>query len=133
MALSIFAPVERSGRVAIEKSTKAFLKLVPELRPVAGEKASDRIFYSVIGAILIAGLLGLLGINILLGNDAVRIRDLKLESIQLNEEREAALRAIANQSDPANLASKAAALGMIQSNKIKFIELEPATLPKVGG
>lgn len=75
----------------------------------------------------------MLGINILLGNDAVRIRDLKLESIQLNEEREAALRAIADQSDPANLARKAAALGMIQSNKIKFIELEPATLPKVGG
>ena len=94
MALPIFAPVERSRKIFAAKSTKAILRLVPELRPVDGEKASDRIFFGLIGVILIVGLLGLLGINILLGNDAVRIRDLKLEAIQLTEEREAALREI---------------------------------------
>mgnify|MGYP003344804798 FL=1 len=95
MALSALAPAfGRSSKAVIDRSTKAVLRLVPDLKPVAGEQATDRTFYGVIGAILTLGLLGLLGINILLGNDAVRIRELKLESISLNEEREAALREI---------------------------------------
>jgi hypothetical protein len=132
MALPIFAPVERSRKIFAAKSTKAILKLVPELRPVDGEKASDRIFFGLIGVILIVGLLGLLGINILLGNDAVRIRDLKLEAIQLTEEREAALREIAQLSDPANLAIQATSFGMVENAKIRFIYLEP-NHSKVGG
>ena len=132
MALPIFAPVERSRKIFAAKSTKAILRLVPELRPVEGEKASDRIFFGLIGVILIVGLLGLLGINILLGNDAVRIRDLKLEAIQLTEEREAALREIAQLSDPANLAIQATSFGMVENAKIRFIYLEP-NHSKVGG
>jgi hypothetical protein len=132
MALPIFAPVERSRKIFAAKSTKAILKLVPELRPVDGEKASDRIFFGLIGVILIVGLLGLLGINILLGNDAVRIRDLKLEAIQLTEEREAALREIAQLSDPANLAIQATSFGMVENSRIRFIYLEP-NHSKVGG
>jgi hypothetical protein len=132
MALPIFAPVERSRKIFAAKSTKAILRLVPELRPVDGEKASDRIFFGLIGVILIVGLLGLLGINILLGNDAVRIRDLKLEAIQLTEEREAALREIAQLSDPANLAIQATSFGMVENAKIRFIYLEP-NHSKVGG
>ena len=125
MALAIFEPVERSRKLVAAKSTKAILRLVPELRPVEGEKASDRIFFGLIGSILIVGLLGLLGINILLGNDAVRIRDLKLEAIQLTEEREAALREIAQLSDPANLANQATSFGMVENDRIRFIYLEP--------
>jgi hypothetical protein len=132
MALPIFAPVERSRKIFAAKSTKAILRLVPELRPVDGEKASDRIFFGLIGVILIVGLLGLLGINILLGNDAVRIRDLKLEAIQLTEEREAALREIAQLSDPANLAIQATSFGMVENSRIRFIYLEP-NHSKVGG
>ena len=132
MALPIFAPVERSRKIFAAKSTKAILRLVPELRPVDGEKASDRIFFGLIGVILIVGLLGLLGINILLGNDAVRIRDLKLEAIQLTEEREAALREIAQLSDPANLAIQATSFGMMENSRIRFIYLEP-NHSKVGG
>lgn len=129
MALPLSSPISRSRIAFVEKSSRAILKLVPELRPVAGQRASDRIFYGVIGAILVAGLLGLLGINILLGSDAVKIKNLKLEVIQLAEEREAALREIARISDPENLARKAGALGMIENNSIKFIllQLEVAT------
>ena len=84
MALSALAPAfERSRKVVFEKSTKAVLKLVPELKPVPGEQASDRVYYGVIGAILSLGVLGLLGINILLGNDAVKIRELKLEALEI--------------------------------------------------
>ena len=53
MALAIFEPVERSRKLVAAKSTKAILRLVPELRPVEGEKASDRIFFGLIGSILI--------------------------------------------------------------------------------
>ena len=132
MALSLNTSVSRPKVNLVEKSSRAILKLVPELRPVAGQRASDRIFYGLIGAILIVGLLGLLGINILLGSDAVKIKNLKLEAIQLAEDREAALREIARISDPENLARGASSLGMIENNKIKFILLQPEAATKVG-
>ncbi len=132
MALSLNTSGSRPKVNLVEKSSRAILKLVPELRPVAGQRASDRIFYGLIGAILIVGLLGLLGINILLGSDAVKIKNLKLEAIQLAEDREAALREIARISDPENLARRASSLGMIENNQIKFILLQPEAVTKVG-
>ena len=124
MALSALAPAfERSRKVVFEKSTKAVLKLVPELKPVPGEQASDRVYYGVIGAILSLGLLGLLGINILLGNDAVKIRELKLEALAINEERESALRQLDRISSPASLAHSARVLGMVPSSTPTFLDL----------
>jgi len=42
MALSALAPAfERSRKTVVRKSTQAVLRLVPELRPVPGEQASD--------------------------------------------------------------------------------------------
>ena len=79
MALSVLSPAfERSKKLAIAKSSKVILKLVPELRPTPGQQATDRLFYSIVGATLALCLLGLLGINILLGNDAVKVRELKI-------------------------------------------------------
>ncbi|MBM3743233.1 MAG: hypothetical protein FJW46_02885 [Actinobacteria bacterium] len=132
MALPLSTPITRSRVAFVEKSSRAILKLVPELRPVAGQRASDRIFYGVIGAILVVGLLGILGINILLGSDAVRIKNLKLEAIQLAEEREAARREISRISDPENLARRASALGMVENNNIKFILMRPEVATKAG-
>lgn len=124
MALSALAPAaRRSSRAVISRSTRVVLKLVPELKPVPGEQASDRLFYGLIGAILSLGLLGLLGINLLLGHDAVRIRELKLEVIAINEEREAALRQVATISTPENLARRAVALGMVPSDAPIFLDI----------
>ncbi len=124
MALSALAPAfERSRKTVVRKSTQAVLRLVPDLRPIAGEQASDRTFYGVIGAILVAGLLGLLSINILLGNDAVRIRELKLEAIAINEEREAALREVATLSTSEALAQNATSLGMVPSSTPEFVDI----------
>jgi len=89
----------------------------------SGEQASSRVFYSLIGAILILGLLGLLGINILLSKDAVLIRELKLESIAISEEREAALREVSLLATPERLAARALELGMVASGAPRFIEL----------
>jgi hypothetical protein len=127
MALSALAPAfERSRKTVVRKSTQAVLRLVPELRPVPGEQASNRTFYGVIAAILIAGLLGLLSINILLGNDAVRIRELKLEAIAINEELEAALREVATLSTSEALANRALSLGMVPSGTPEFVDLSAA-------
>lgn len=124
MALSALAPaVAKSRRAVVDRSTRAVLRLVPDLKPTAGEQASDRLFYGFIGLILSLGLLGLLGINILLGNDAVRIKELKLEAIAINEEREAALREVARISTPENLAARATTLGMVPSNTPRFLDL----------
>jgi hypothetical protein len=90
---------------------------------VPGEQANDRVFYGIISAVLVAGLLGLLGINILLGNDAVRIRELKLEAIAINEQREAALREVAGLSTSEALAEKAIKLGMVPSGSPKFLDI----------
>ncbi|NDI24373.1 MAG: hypothetical protein EBY87_02375 [Actinobacteria bacterium] len=69
------------------------------------------------------GLLGLLGINILLGNDAVKIRELKLEALSLNEEREAALRELDRISSPETLAHSARELGMVPSSTPTFLDI----------
>ena len=124
MALSALAPaVAKSRKAVVDRSTRAVLRLVPDLKPTPGEQASDRLFYGLIGLILSLGLLGLLGINILLGNDAVRIRELKLEAIAINEEREAALREVARISTPENLAARATTLGMVPRTTPRFLDL----------
>ena len=132
MALSALAPaVAKSRKAVTNRSARAVLRLVPELRPVPGEQASDRLFYGLIGSILALGLLGLLGINILLGNDAVRIKELKLEAISINEAREEALREVARISTPENLAIKAVSLGMVPSSTPRFLDLSVTTPEKV--
>ena len=135
MALSALAPaVAKSRKAVVDRSARVVLRLVPELKPTPGEQASDRLFYGLIGFILSIGLIGLLGINILLGNDAVRIRELKLEAIAINEEREAALREVAKISTPENLANRALELGMIPSATPRFLDLSqnPAEQKQVG-
>jgi len=128
MALSALAPAfERSRKAVAKKSSQVVLKLVPELRPVPGQQATDRVFYGVVAGILVAGLLGLLSINILLGNDAVRIRELKLEAIAINEEREAALREVAQLSTSEALANRAISLGMVPSGTPTFLDLSQPT------
>lgn len=128
MALSALAPaIERSRKTVAKKSSQVVLRLVPELRPVPGQQATDRVFYGVIAAVLVAGLLGLLSINILLGNDAVRIRELKLEAISINEQREEALREVAVLSTSEALAKKATKLGMVPSGNPHFLDIsEPS-------
>ncbi|MBM3655977.1 MAG: hypothetical protein FJW91_03380 [Actinobacteria bacterium] len=131
MALSVLSPAfERSKKLAIEKSSNAILKLVPELRPTSREQATDRLFYSIVGAILSLGLLGLLGINILLENDAVRVRELKIEAIMVNEEREEALRQVALLSTSESLAERALSLGMIPSSSPTFLDISIPFAPE---
>jgi hypothetical protein len=129
MALSALSPaIERTRRKVAKKSTAVVLRVVPELKPIAGQQASDRLFFGVLGGILTLGLLGLLAINILLGNDAVKIKELKIETLTINEDREAALREVARLSTPRELAKKALELGMVQSSKPEFLDLSKSQM-----
>ena len=131
MALSSLAPtIERSRKAAVDRSTKAALRLIPGLAELPKDRASDRIFYGLIGGLLGLTLLGILTINIALSHDAVRIKELKLESQKISEAREEALRELTALSTPERLAARARELGMIPSGTPKFIDL--SVDPKVG-
>lgn len=126
MAITNLVPViERSRKIAIKKSNEVALKILPGFGDGSQERASNRVFYSLIGAILGSALIALLGINIALSNDAVRIRELKLEVIAISEAREQSLREVTNLSTPANLAKSAKELGMVPSREPVFIDLSP--------
>ena len=122
MALSDFAPaIERSRRAVSETTTKAVLRLVPEIE--SGRKAGDKAFITAISSIFIMGLLSLLIINTALTQDAFKLQQLKQQATVLTDQREAILRLVAEKSSPENLAESAAKLGMIPSNNPRFLDL----------
>jgi cell division protein FtsL len=122
MAIFDFAPaIERSRRAVSETTTKAVLRLVPELE--SGKKAGDKAFVTAIGSIFIIGLLSLLIINTALAQDAFKLQELKQQATVLKDQREAILRQVAEKSSPENLADGAAKLGMVPSNNPRFLDL----------
>lgn len=126
MALSDLVPaLERSRRAAVDKSARVALQLIPGLKEDSTQPASSRVFYGLIGGLLGLALIALLGINIALSNDAVRIRELKLEVVSISEARESALREVTAWSTPENLAKRAKELGMVPSKAPIFLELDP--------
>ena len=63
------------------------------------------------------------GLNMALTQGAFKVKALKIEVIEINEIREAALSNVARISAPEVLATSATKLGMIPSNKPFFIDL----------
>jgi hypothetical protein len=121
MALTA-STVSRSREKLAQKSTKAALKLVPDISPDAqADRKFFAIFVSTVGAI---GLLVLLTINTLLAQDAFELTNLKLEVKMVSDQREAIARQIDAQSSPEALARSAAALGMKPSESPVFLNLD---------
>ena len=121
MALTA-STVSRSREKLAQKSTKAALKLVPDISPSAqADRKFFAIFVSTVGAI---GLLVLLTINTLLAQDAFELTNLKLEVKTVSDQREAIARQIDAQSSPEALARSAAALGMKPSESPVFLNLD---------
>lgn len=104
-----------------QKSTKVFLKLVPNVSSAA--QATHRFFAIFLSAIAGAGLLALLIINILLAQDAFTLSELKLEAKLVADQREAIDRQIDQVSSPAALAKAASDLGMQASQSPVFLNL----------
>lgn len=127
MALPVLAPaITRSRQIVAEKSSRAVLRLVPEIN--TGEKADRKtfvIFLSIIGGI---GLLVLLAINTLLAQDAFELHRLQAQATTLSDQREAVMRQIDLASSPEVLAARAIAQGMVPSQSPRFLSLNSSTL-----
>lgn len=122
MAIFDFAPaIERSRKAVSDTTTKAVLRLVPELE--SGKKAGDKAFITAVSAIFIVGLIALLIINTALAQDAFKLQQLKQEATVLADQREAILRQVAEKSSPENLAESASKLGMVASTNPRFLDL----------
>ena len=107
---------------------KPLLTLVPNF-DLEERVKNTRVFAVIISTIAVATFAGLLSINTLLTQDAITIQKLKLESLQLNEEREATIKALEEISNPASLAAAAAALGMKPSENPQFLDLNHISQP----
>lgn len=113
----------------------------PSLRVVAApvSERSRSLFVGACLVLLIGGLLTLLMINIALAQGSFRLHDLTLASRLLTDQAQALNEDIAVQAAPAQLAKKAAALGMVPSGSVAFLRLSdgrilgvatPAPAPK---
>jgi hypothetical protein len=105
-----------------EKSVEVFLKLVPSVSE--GTQATHRFFATFLSVVGGVGLLILLGVNILLAQDAFTLSELKAEAKIVADQREAINRDIEAASSPEALAAKAQELGMRPSNSPVFLNLD---------
>lgn len=122
MAIFDFAPaIERSRKAVTDTTTRAVLRLVPELE--SGKKSSNKAFITAVSAIFIVGLIALLIINTALTQDAFKLQQLKQQATALADQREAILRQVAEKSSPENLAESAYKLGMVSSTNPRFLDL----------
>ena len=122
MAIFELAPaIEISRKIVREKTNKAVLRLVPEIK--SGEVAAQRTFVIFIATIFTAGLLSLLVINTALARDAFLLKQLKQEAQLLTDQREAILRQVAQKSSPEKLAEQASKLGMVPSSNPRFLDV----------
>lgn len=130
MAIPVLAPtITRSRQLVAEKSSRAVLRLVPDLN--TGEKADRKtfvIFLSIIGAV---GLLMLLAINTMLAQDAFELHRLQVQATTLSDEREAVMRQIDLASSPEELAARATAEGMVPSQSPRFLSLNSSSVNSV--
>jgi cell division protein FtsL len=122
MAIFDFAPaIERSRKAVTTGTTKAVLRLVPELQ--SGKKTNDKSFIIITSSVFIAGLFSLLLINTALTQDAFKLQQLKAQATTLADQREAILKEVSEKSSPAKLAENAMKLGMIVNTNPRFLDL----------
>ena len=106
----------------VEKSAEVFLKLVPAVSE--GAQATHRFFAIFLSAVAGIGFLVLLGVNILLAQDAFTLSELKAEAKVVADQREAINRQMEKVSSPEGLAAQAQALGMRPSQSPVFLNLD---------
>ena len=105
---------------------KPLLTLVPNF-DLEERVKNTRVFAVIIGLISAITFAGLLSINTLLTQDAITIQKLKIESLQLNEDREATIKGLEQISNPAALEAAAESLGMKPSENPQFLDLNAST------
>lgn len=122
MALTDFAPaITRSRQLVAEKSSRAVLKLVPDL--TSGEQADRKSFVIFLSCVGGFGLLLLLTLNTMLAQDAFELHRLQAQATTLSDQREAVMKKIAKASSPEVLARRAIRAGMVPSQSPRFLSL----------
>ena len=125
------------GRAAA--GARAVLTVVPRARTAS--VAAPRLPFAVaVVGLLVAGLIGLLVLNTVLGKDAFRLHELQVQSRELADREQSLTREVEAARSPASLAAKAGALGMVPAGPPAFLRLpdgavlgsaEPALAPEV--
>jgi len=97
----------------------------PRLRVVTGAplRRGDAKFGVVCAVLLAAGLIGLLLLNTALAQGSFTLHDLQATSDQLTDVQDALNQAAEASRSPANLASRAASMGMVPSQSVALLRL----------
>jgi hypothetical protein len=116
-----------------KKEQQGRLSLVPQLpsidfsnlniRSITSVEREQKSFAIICMSLAIAGLLAMFGLNMALAEGAFKVKELKLQVIEMNELREAALTQVSTISSPEILAQSAARLGMVPSTTPRFLQL----------
>ena len=99
------------------------LRLVSDLRPSEGRSVTKAAFNSIIFGAMIFTLVTVMGLNLALNQDAIKLHRLKFEAIHLADLEEANSQNLARISSPDSLAKKARLLGMVPSGTPEFLIL----------
>ncbi len=99
------------------------LRLVADLRPIEGKSVTKAAFNSIIFGAMIITLISVMGLNLALNQDAIKLHRLKFEAIHLADLEEANSQNLARISSPESLAKKARLLGMVPSGNPEFLIL----------
>jgi hypothetical protein len=116
-------PSHRSTSVNKVRLRIVTAKDLVNVKSITSRDRDQKSFLTICLLIAPAGLLTMFGLNIALTQGAFKVKALKIEVIEINELREAALSNVARISSPEVLASSATNLGMVPSSKPYFINL----------
>lgn len=112
----------------------------PRLRVVTGAppRHGGAAFGVICATLLAAGLIGLLLLNTALAQGSFTLHDLRATSDQLTDTEDSLSQSLEGSKSPANLAAKAASMGMVPTQSVAFLRLsdgriigvaKPATAP----
>jgi hypothetical protein len=108
--------------------TRALIRpttITPRLRVVTGAPPNrgGAAFGIICATLLAAGLLGLLLLNTALAQGSFTLHKLQVASDQLTDTQDALTQSLAASASPANIASRAAAMGMVPAQSAAFLRL----------
>jgi hypothetical protein len=115
----------RDGFIATR--TRAALRLVPDLSVENAASVENGKFVAILASIFLAGLLALLAINTSLTSGAFTMESIKIKLAQINDQADATLNSVAEQSSPVQLALHASKLGMAPAQSNNFLNLSVPT------
>ena len=126
--MSQMTSASRVGARALNRptttSTSTRLRVVTGAPPRHGGAA----FGIICATLLAAGLIGLLLLNTVLAQGSFTLHDLRATSDRLTDAEDALTQSLQSSESPANLAAKAASMGMVPAQSAAFLRLSDGTV-----